>query len=246
MGQLPHTFTQYTSEDGLAQKTIQGIMQDHKGVMWFATWDGLYKFDGYTFKNYKAHPGDSIGLSNNRLDNIKEDKYGYIWVRSYDHQVYRFNPRTEQFQAIPYENYLSQDIYVLPCGDVWVVTIQNELIRITIHPDTQEMKATNFFKFHQISYSERINLIFQDKQQNQWILTENGLYRLSQKNGEEKLSPYFVTPSIKDKQPFYDALENEHALYFTSKRGCIYEYHSNNGQFSRQELPTHSSLKIIR
>ena len=33
----------------------------------------------------------------------KEDKYGYIWVRSYDHQVYRFNPRTEQFQAIPYE-----------------------------------------------------------------------------------------------------------------------------------------------
>ena len=44
--------------------------------MWFATWDGLYKFDGYTFKNYKAHPGDSIGLSNNRLDNIKEDKYG--------------------------------------------------------------------------------------------------------------------------------------------------------------------------
>ena len=70
LAQLPHTFTQYTSKDGLAQKTIQGIMQDHKGIMWFATWDGLYKFDGYTFKNYKAQPGDSIGLSNNRLDNI--------------------------------------------------------------------------------------------------------------------------------------------------------------------------------
>lgn len=137
LAQLPHTFTQYTSKDGLAQKTIQGIMQDHKGIMWFATWDGLYKFDGYTFKNYKAQPGDSIGLSNNRLDNIKEDKYGYIWVRSYDHQVYRFNPRTEQFQAIPYENYLSQDIYVLSCGDVWVVTALNELIRITIQPDTR-------------------------------------------------------------------------------------------------------------
>ena len=78
MGQLPHTFTQYTSEDGLTQKNIQGIIQDHKGLMWFATWDGLCKFDGYTFKNYKAHPGDSIGLSNNRLDNIKEDKYGFI------------------------------------------------------------------------------------------------------------------------------------------------------------------------
>ena len=67
--------------------------------MWFATWDGLYKFDGYTFKNYKAHPGDSIGLSNNRLDNIKEDKYGCIWVQSYDHQIYRFNPKTELREA---------------------------------------------------------------------------------------------------------------------------------------------------
>ncbi len=69
-GQLPHTFTQYTSEDGLSQNTIMSILQDDKGVMWFATWDGLYKFDGYTFNNYKAHPGDSIGLSNNRLDNL--------------------------------------------------------------------------------------------------------------------------------------------------------------------------------
>ncbi len=246
LAQLPHTFTQYTSEDGLAQKTIQGIMQDHKGVMWFATWDGLYQFDGYTFKNYKAHPGDSIGLSNNRLDNIKEDRYGYIWVRSYDHQVYRFNPRTEQFQAIPYENYLSQDIYVLPCGDVWVVTALNELIRVTIQPDTREMKATNFFKSHQISSSERINSIFQDKQQNQWILTENGLYRLSKDKEEEQLSSYFVTPSAKDKQPFYDALENEHAIYFTSKRGWMYEYHPDNGQFSREEFTTHSSIKSVR
>lgn len=43
LGQPPHTFTQYTSENGLSQKTVQNIMQDHKGLMWFTTWDGLYK-----------------------------------------------------------------------------------------------------------------------------------------------------------------------------------------------------------
>ena len=32
-GQLPHTFTQYTSEDGLSQNTIMSILQDDKGVM---------------------------------------------------------------------------------------------------------------------------------------------------------------------------------------------------------------------
>lgn len=245
-GQLPHTFTQYTSEDGLSQNTIMSILQDNKGVMWFATWDGLYKFDGYTFNNYKAHPGDSIGLSNNRLDNIKEDRYGYIWVQSYNHQVYRFNPRLERFQAIPYDNYLSLDMYVLPCGDVWIITVQNELIHISTHPETHEMKATDFFKSHQISYSEPIKSIFQDSRKNQWILTENGLYRLSRNGNEEKLSSYFVAPPEKDKQPFYDALENNHTIYFTSKQGCVYEYNPNNGQFVRQEFPTGSSIKTIR
>ena len=245
-GQLPHTFTQYTSEDGLSLTTIMSILQDGKGVMWFATWDGLYKFDGYTFSNYKAHPGDSIGLSNNRLDNIKEDRYGYIWVQSYNHQVYRFNPRLERFQAIPYDNYLSLDMYVLPCGDVWIITVQNELIHIFTHPETHEMKATDFFKSHQISYSEPIKSIFQDSRENQWILTENGLYRLTRNGNEEKLSSYFVAPPEKDKQPFYDALENDHAIYFTSKQGCVYEYNPDNGQFVRQEFPTDSSIKTIR
>lgn len=246
LAQLPHTFTQYTSEDGLAQKNIQGVIQDHKGIMWFATWDGLYKFDGYTFKNYKAHPGDSIGLSNNRLDNIKEDRYGCIWVQSYDHQIYRFNPKIEQFQAIPYENYLSQSLYVLPCGDVWVVTSQNDLIHVTIHPETGEMKASNFQKSYQIPHSEQVNLIWQDQLQNQWILTENGLYKLSPNEKKKELSSYFVAPPKKDKLPFYDALESGNSIYFTSKQGNIYEFNINNDQFTRQEVETRSSLKIIR
>lgn len=214
--------------------------------MWFATWDGLYKFDGYTFKNYKAHPGDSIGLSNNRLDNIKEDKYGCIWVQSYDHQIYRFNPKTELFQAIPYKNYLSQSLYVLPCGDVWVVTTQNELIHITIHPENGDMKASNLSSLHQNSSLERINLIWQDQQQNQWILSENGLYKLNTNAREAQLSSYFVSPHPKDNIPFYDALESGNSIYFTSKRGIIYEFHPNKDLFIRQELDTRSSLKIIR
>lgn len=243
-GQPPHTFTQYTSEHGLSQKTVQSIIQDHKGLMWFATWDGLYKFDGYTFKNYKAHPGDSISLSNNRMDNIKEDPYGYIWMQSYDHRIFRFDPRTEKFQPIPYENYLSQDFYVLPTGDVWVTTTQKELIHITTHPDTHEMAAANFFKVHQIPYQEQVNHIFIDSKQQQWLLTENGLYKLSRNTDGEKLDSYFVAPPKTDKQPFYDAVESGQSIYFTSNNGCVWKI--TNEQFSLKEFPTHSSIKFIR
>lgn len=242
--QLPHTFTQYTSENGLSQKTVQSIIQDHKGLMWFATWDGLYKFDGYTFKNYKAHPGDPIGLRNNRMDNIKEDPYGYIWLQSYDHRIFRFDPRTEKFRAIPYDNYLSQDLYVLPTGDVWITTPQNELIHIITHPDTHEMVADNFFKVHQIPYQERVNRIFLDRQQNQWILTENGMYKLSRNEKGEQLSSFFVAPPKSEKQPFYEALEIGQTIYFTSSKGCIWKLVDE--QFTLKDFPTHSSVKFIR
>lgn len=242
--QPPHTFTQYTSENGLSQKTVQSIIQDHKGLMWFATWDGLYKFDGYTFKNYKAHPGDSISLSNNRMDNIKEDPYGYIWVQSYDHRIFRFDPKTEKFQSIPYENYLSQDFYVLSTGDVWVTTTQKELIHITTNPDTHEMTADNFFKVHQIPNQEQVNRIFIDSRQHQWLLTGNGLYKLSRNTDGEQLASYFVAPPKTDKQPFYDALESGQTIYFTSNKGCVWKI--TNEQFSSKEFPTHSSIKFIR
>lgn len=242
--QLPHTFTQYTSEDGLSQKTVQSILQDHKGLMWFATWDGLYKFDGYTFKNYKAHPGDNISLSNNRMDNIKEDPYGYIWVQSYDHLIFRFDPRTEKFQAIPYENYLSQDLYVLPTGDVWVTTTQKELIHITTHPDTHEMTADNFFKIHQIPNQEQVNCIFLDRHQNQWLLTENGIYKLSLDAKGEQLSSYFVAPPKTEKQPFFAALECGQTIYFTSSKGCVWKL--TDEQFTLKEFPTPSTVKFIR
>lgn len=55
-------FTQYTTKDGLIQKTISYILQDRKGFIWVSTWDGINRFDGYTFKNYKARPETSLVL----------------------------------------------------------------------------------------------------------------------------------------------------------------------------------------
>ena len=59
-------------EDGL----VNDIIQDHKGLLWFATWNGLYRFDGYNFKNYKSNMEDLGGLTNDRLLDIVEDKFG--------------------------------------------------------------------------------------------------------------------------------------------------------------------------
>ena len=63
-------FTHYSTEDGLSQNTVMNILQDHKDNLWFATWDGINRFDGYTFKTYKARQGDYIRLAKYRVDHI--------------------------------------------------------------------------------------------------------------------------------------------------------------------------------
>ena len=94
-------FTHYSSEEGLSQNTVMNILQDRKGNMRFATWDGINKFDGYDFRTYKAKFDNRINLTNNRVDYMYEDRYGFLWLLTYDNQAWRFNPRTEVFEHVP-------------------------------------------------------------------------------------------------------------------------------------------------
>lgn len=48
----------FSVNDGLAQGNVMGMLQDQKGFIWFSTWNGLSKYDGYTFKTYKTSQED--------------------------------------------------------------------------------------------------------------------------------------------------------------------------------------------
>ena len=60
-------FRRLTLEDGLSQSTINCIVQDAQGFMWFGTEDGLNRYDGYTFKVYRNDPENPYSLSSNHV-----------------------------------------------------------------------------------------------------------------------------------------------------------------------------------
>ena len=67
-------------EHGLSNNYITEIFQDRTGFMWFGTFDGLNRYDGYQFKIYMNQPGTETSLPDNRITAIAEDADGRIWV----------------------------------------------------------------------------------------------------------------------------------------------------------------------
>ncbi len=86
-----------TIEDGLSQSSVFEILQDHRGMMWFGTWDGLNRYDGYRFTIYKYDKQNPQSLSNNEIRALHEDSHGVIWVGVWDHGLNRFDRDTGTF-----------------------------------------------------------------------------------------------------------------------------------------------------
>jgi ligand-binding sensor domain-containing protein/signal transduction histidine kinase len=77
----------YTTTDGLAHDTIYKIVRDSRGFLWFCTFDGLSRFDGYGFTTY----GLAQGLPNPVIRDLLDTHDGQYWVATHA-GLCRFNP----------------------------------------------------------------------------------------------------------------------------------------------------------
>jgi len=69
-------YTEYTTESGLTNDIIYGILQDDNGNMWFATNAGLSNYRGEAFISYSTQNG----LLHNSVMSVYEDELGKIWI----------------------------------------------------------------------------------------------------------------------------------------------------------------------
>ncbi|MEO5562306.1 MAG: two-component regulator propeller domain-containing protein [Chitinophagaceae bacterium] len=65
---------------GLSNNSVRCIFQDHLGFMWFGTYDGLNRYDGYGFKVFRNKLNDSTSLPHNYIYSIHEDAHRKLWI----------------------------------------------------------------------------------------------------------------------------------------------------------------------
>jgi ligand-binding sensor domain-containing protein/serine phosphatase RsbU (regulator of sigma subunit) len=90
----PASFEKLSLAQGLSQSIVEGALQDRRGFLWFATEDGLNRWDGYRFSVFRNVAGNARSLSYNELKCLVEDRYGMIWIGTFEGGLNRFDPAT--------------------------------------------------------------------------------------------------------------------------------------------------------
>ncbi|MEI8271832.1 MAG: two-component regulator propeller domain-containing protein, partial [Paludibacter sp.] len=244
------TFTQfshYSIKEGLSEINVQSILQDKKGQMWFATFDGLNKFNGYTFKTYKTNPGQLSGLENYRIIRIKEDQKGYLWVQTYDDHIYQFDIQTETFLQVPqcqkeFADYKVRfkNMYTLDDGSVWLAGDDDGCFKVTYDAENH-LSIIQFNKNNDLLTSNKINSIYLDSKRNTWILTSNGVNLLKPKSNK----PIKLLQE-KENGAFLSILENQNYIWLGGEHGKLRYYDLQEESFEVLMIPCPSDIIAIK
>lgn len=92
--------TYYDEEDGLPHSHVTQLLQDEQGLMWFATWNGLCRYDGYDFQTFKPQAGDGCNMTTDRIRMFAMRPDGNFVCRI-DDDYFLFDTRTYRFSNLP-------------------------------------------------------------------------------------------------------------------------------------------------
>lgn len=90
-------FKNLSVQNGLSQNTVNAILQDKQGFMWFGTKDGLNRYDGLSFRKFKHDDRSQRSIGNNFITALYEDEKGNIWVGT-DVGLYIYYPEKDFFE----------------------------------------------------------------------------------------------------------------------------------------------------
>ena len=207
----------YSAKDGLSQNTVADFLQDDKGYIWMATWNGLEKFDGYTFQNYKSYLTDDTRLEYNRIQQIIKSQKGNIWCITYNNLLYLFDTRTEKFRNVffGYPHLAGYEevarIYKQTGGILWFSNKAGELFRIDEERLGEADGIVHLPCRSCAGHGQKIYTVYQDKRGYEWILTEQGTF-------------VYNHPEIQTDVRVRYVKEADKSTYFLTEGGELYTF----------------------
>ena len=206
----------YTTADGLPRDQINKIVKDSRGFLWFCTFEGLSRFDGYNFTNYSIDQG----LPDRSVNDLLETRGGAYWIAT-GNGVSRFDPTGSPAPTIPprgssffssgdkagvrpmFVTYHLPDerarfVSVLAEGDdgaIWCGT-GNGVYLLSQTGDGWAFQFVDFNMSHATGDDTLVNDVRIDKRDSIWVGTGTALYRRSRDGHTDRFTKQQGLPDV--------------------------------------------------
>lgn len=172
-------FTSLTSKDGLSSNNVNAILRDRYGFMWFATDDGLDRFDGANFKIYRNIPMEPSSLQANEILSLHEDKDGNLWVGTSSGSLSLYDRKKDNFINFPADrsgkNAIRNNVIPSICtnfqGKLWIGHYEGISIM-----DKKTQRISDFSTGNRSRFTKNCNVLFEDSKHRMWIGSSEGLF----------------------------------------------------------------------
>jgi len=219
-------FKTISTKEGLSSDFVLDIIQDKYHIMWFATANGLTRYDGQRYTIYRNQPELDNSLNGNLVTSLAEDIYGNLWVGTMDglNRYDRANNCFVRYLSGPMNSNSLADnrvmaLYADKEGCLWVKSKGGSLSKLDIHNDVwshfnvtaQEFEGEYFYDY-----------IAEDSMGNLWVSGRNiatKIIRREDSGGLTIQEAPLATEVASTETSF--AIEIDSTLYLGSNKGQL-------------------------
>ena len=205
---------QLTVADGLPSNSINGIAEDQSGYLWIATSDGLARYDGITFRVWRA--GD--GMLDNYLWSVHVDARNRVWVGTSQAGLAMLDTDRRTFRHYDTHNtpgIASDNVWSVtstPDGSIWFGTASAGLHRLgtdgrvtRFAPVVDDPHSLPSLEVSQLRTTLKGDL---------WVATRDGAARWNGRNFDRIAPATFASPVINS-----IGAQSDGTLWFGTPRG---------------------------
>ncbi|WP_109677304.1 hybrid sensor histidine kinase/response regulator transcription factor [Dyadobacter jejuensis] len=174
-------FQHVSEKEGAPKSGIMAVTQDKDGFIWYATANGLFRYDSRAFKRYGFDAQKQNSLSSDYLSSLISDSRGTLWVGSWG-GLNRYDPTTDTFTRFRHDPKnpmsISSDTIYSMAEDrqhrLWIGTSNGLNCMEMVNGKVQ------FTRYLQGTPSIRVRGIAVGDDRELWLATHDGMVHMNQ------------------------------------------------------------------
>lgn len=228
-----------SNKEGLSQNSVSSITQDKYGFLWVGTEEGVSKFDGHRFRNYRSKRFDDSSLSNPFVKKIFKDKDGVIWIGT-EGGLDKFNYNKGVFENFSFLDNVSFDAGLNSINDI-IETYSGKFYLASDALIRFDRVTENYSKYY-ISKTKNIllNCLFEDNNGIIWVGTNEGLYKLEDASNDVK---FVKIPELGNKIVKHLYLDKQGNLWIGTNSG-LFELSFFDNSIVEVDLPVNDTVDV--